>query len=189
MRLGIAHGEICNALCEMPSVPGRMERLDGLNAPFGILIDYAHTEAALRSLLTCCRPMVKDGGRLIVLFGCGGDRDKSKRAPMGRAAEELADFAYVTSDNSRSEDPKAIIREILIGMPNRQKRRVIVSRARAITEAILNASENDLLLLVGKGHERYELRNQKCYPFDERKIALAALEKRRSAHTIGESAQ
>ena len=104
---------------------------------------------------------------------------------MGRAAEELSDFAYVTSDNSRDEDPRSIIREILDGMPSRGKRRVIVNRARAITEAILNAKEGDLLLLVGKGHERYELKNGKCYPFDERKIVRAALEKRKNAHNNG----
>ncbi len=186
LRLGVSEQKVSEALCKLKGIPGRMEEVDTNGEAFRVLIDYAHTEAALRALLRSTRPLVPAGGRLVVLFGCGGNRDAGKRAPMGRVVEELADYAYVTSDNSRDECPRSIIREILQGMPNREKRRVIVDRARAITEAILNARAGDLLLLVGKGHERYELKSGKCFPFDERKIVRTALEKRKAAHTNGE---
>lgn len=181
--LGIPHQAAQRALFEMQGVPGRMERIDTGGEPFDILIDYAHTEAALRSLLCSARSFVHPGGRLLVLFGCGGDRDKGKRAPMGRTAEELADFVYLTSDNSRSEDPKAIIRDILQGMTDRKKRKTVVDRKKAIHTAVRDLNVRDLLLLVGKGHEKYEITKGQTLPFDERKIVMEALTKRRSAHT------
>ena len=104
---------------------------------------------------------------------------------MGRTAEELADFIYLTSDNRRSEDPKAIIRDILRGMTDRKKRKIILDRKKAIQAAIKDLCAGDVLLLVGKGHEKYEITEGRTLPFDERKIAMAALEKRRSAHTKG----
>jgi UDP-N-acetylmuramoyl-L-alanyl-D-glutamate--2,6-diaminopimelate ligase len=165
-----------------------MERLALKNADFDVIIDYAHTERALRLLLETVRCCMKEAeGRLLLLFGCGGERDRSKRATMGRCAEELADFTIVTSDNSRHEDPKQIIREILVGMQLRSKRRVILRRERAIDYAVSIARKGDVLLLVGKGHETYEAIGGTLRPFDERKIVTRALEKREKAHTISDA--
>ena len=161
-----------------------MERIDTGGLPFSVFIDYAHTEAALRSLLCSIRAIRRPGERIVVLFGCGGDRDPSKRCEMGKTAEELADFTIVTSDNSRSEDPKKIIRSILSGMEEQDRRRVIVDREKAIRYAIQNALPGDLILLVGKGHEKYEITQEGVREFDEKKIVLTALEERRAGHTM-----
>ena len=182
--LGVPIKSIAEALPEQEQIPGRMETIMIPNEEFRVMIDYAHTERALRSLLMTVRALQNDSGRILLLFGCGGERDRSKRAAMGRCAQELADFTIVTSDNSRREDPKQIIREILVGMPNKKKRRVIVRRDRAIAYAVAIAKPGDLILLVGKGHERYDAVGGKLLPFDERKIVYAALEARKNAHTI-----
>lgn len=123
----------------------------------------------------------------MLLFGCGGDRDPGKRSEMGKTAEELADFTVVTSDNSRSEDPKKIILQILTGMKKAEARRVIVDREKAIRYAIETARPGDLILLVGKGHETYEITSDGVRDFDEKKIVLCALEERRNGHTMGEA--
>lgn len=186
--LGISAEKIGQAISQLKPIPGRMERLPLGDIGFEIIIDYAHTERALHRLLTTVRScMGKNGGRIILLFGCGGERDRTKRAAMGRCAEELADYTIVTSDNSRREDPKQIIREILLGMPKRSKRRVIVRRERAIAYAISIAQKNDVLLLVGKGHETYEAVAGALRPFDERKIVQKALEERENAHTMSKA--
>ena len=124
--LGVQTETAVRSLARIPTVPGRMERVDTAGLPFSVFIDYAHTEAALRSLLCSVRAFRRPGERIVVLFGCGGDRDPSKRREMGKTAEELADFTIVTSDNSRSEDPKQIILSILSGMSDKDRRRVIV---------------------------------------------------------------
>ena len=174
------------ALTRLPTVPGRMEKVDAGEFPFSVLIDYAHTEAALRSLLLSVRAFRRHGERIVLLFGCGGDRDPTKRVAMGRTAAELADFSIVTSDNSRSEDPKQIIREIISGMPEKTRRRVIVDRKRAINYAIETAEPGDIVLLVGKGHEQYEITSDGVRPFDEKKIVREALKRRRYGHTTEE---
>ncbi len=185
--LGVPCALIGKALREMEPIPGRMEKLALENVDFDIIIDYAHTERALRLLLKTVRSCMKEKeGRLLLLFGCGGERDRGKRAAMGRCAEELADFTIVTSDNSRREDPKQIIREILVGMPIRCKRRVILSRERAIAYATTIARKGDVLLLVGKGHETYEAVGGSLRPFDERKIVKRVLEEREKAHTTSD---
>ena len=161
-----------------------MERVDTAGLPFSVFIDFAHTEAALRSLLCSVRAFRRPGERIVVLFGCGGDRDPSKRREMGKTAEELADFTIVTSDNSRSEDPKRIILSILSGMSDKNRRRVIVDREKAIRYAIVNALPGDLILLVGKGHEKYEITRDGVKEFDEKKIVSAALEERKAGHTM-----
>ena len=171
------------ALPRLPTVPGRMEKIDTGDLPFSVLIDYAHTEAALRSLLLSVRGFRRPGERIVLLFGCGGDRDPAKRAAMGRTAAELADYTLVTSDNSRSEDPKKIIREILSGMPDHTRRRVIVDREKAIRYAIGSAQPGDIVLLVGKGHETYEIGRDGIKAFDEKKIVREALKERRNGHT------
>jgi UDP-N-acetylmuramyl-tripeptide synthetase len=185
--LGVGVESGIRSLARVPTVPGRMERVDTDGFPFSVFIDYAHTEAALRSLLTSVRAIRRPGERIVVLFGCGGDRDPSKRCEMGKAASELADLSIVTSDNSRSEDPKKIILSILSGMGDASCRRVIVDREKAIRYAIENAKPGDILLLVGKGHEKYEIRSDGVREFDEKKIVLDALEALRAGHTIGES--
>jgi UDP-N-acetylmuramoyl-L-alanyl-D-glutamate--2,6-diaminopimelate ligase len=127
--------------------------------------------------------MNESSGRLILLFGCGGERDREKRSKMGKCAEELADYIIVTSDNSRREDPKQIIREILLGMSNKSKRRVILQRKRAIEYAVSIAQKGDVLLLVGKGHETYEAVGGRLLPFDERMIVKNTLEAMKNVHT------
>lgn len=184
--VGADRATAVDALSRMPTVPGRMERINTEGFPFTVLIDYAHTEAALRSLLLSVRGFCKKEQRIVLLFGCGGDRDPAKRSEMGKTAEAFADFTIVTSDNSRTEDPKAIIRAILSGMKDRGKRRVIVNRERAIAYAILSAQPGDVILLVGKGHEKYEIGADGARPFDEKKIVEAALEERRTGHTMEE---
>ncbi|MBQ8859028.1 MAG: UDP-N-acetylmuramoyl-L-alanyl-D-glutamate--2,6-diaminopimelate ligase [Clostridia bacterium] len=177
VRLGISAKEAAVALSEIEGIAGRLEKvvLPCDKADFSVFVDYAHTEAALKNLLTTVRGFRRGGERIVLLFGCGGDRDKSKRAPMGRVAEELADHVIVTSDNSRTEDPLRIIHDILQGMQDRRKRTVIVNRRRAITYAIENAKPSDIILLVSKGHENYELIGGKRLAFNEKEIVLEAL--------------
>lgn len=179
LQIGIPPLQAKAALQQMAGVPGRLERVPlPPEAGFSVLIDYAHTEAALRSLLQAVRSFRRGEERIVLVFGCGGDRDKSKRAPMGRTAEELADYTILTSDNSRSEEPVTIIHDILKGMRSANRRRVIVDRRRAILYAIHSAKENDIILLVGKGHEEYELSDGTRHPFDEKSIVLEAYQAR-----------
>ena len=187
IELGISPLAAADALSIQAPVPGRLERLPLNGTGFSVFIDYAHTEHALRSLLTTVRAFRRPEERIVLLFGCGGDRDKSKRAPMGRVAEDLADEIIVTSDNCRAEDPKEIIRDILSGMRDPERPRVIVSRRRAIEEAILSARDGDIILLCGKGHETYEITASGIRHFDERKIVAAALEKRKTGDTGNEN--
>ncbi|MBQ8175172.1 MAG: UDP-N-acetylmuramoyl-L-alanyl-D-glutamate--2,6-diaminopimelate ligase [Clostridia bacterium] len=178
VTLGISPTLAAKALEKMKGVPGRLERLPLAGAPFSVFIDYAHTEAALRNLLSTVSHFRRSGERIVLLFGCGGDRDKGKRAPIGRVAEEYADEIILTSDNSRTEEPIKIIHDILQGMKNRSKRTVIVNRRRAIEHAIMNAQAGDIILLVGKGHETYELVGGERKPFDEKEIVRLSFEKR-----------
>lgn len=182
--LGIEATTIKKSLLDIKTIPGRMEKIDIGTQEFEVYIDFAHTEYAMRNLLTAMRNGIKANQRLIVLFGCGGDRDKSKRAKMGACAMELSDFAIITSDNARSEDPKMIVSDILKGFPKTSKRRVILSREKAIEYAICNAKTGDVIVLVGKGHEKYELLGTEKRDFDERKIVLKAIEKRKRGYTI-----
>ena len=123
------------------------------------------------------------GGKVILVFGCGGERDKSKRAPMGRAAARYADYTIITTDNSRGEETANIIRDILEGHDQKGKRKVIVDREKAIIHAVQIATPGDIVLLAGKGHEQYEIKNGVLLPFNERKIALKALSSRKKGHT------
>lgn len=150
-------------------------RLDPVVAgqPFDVRVDYAHTEDALRKVLASLRPLTP--GRVLVVFGCGGDRDRGKRPLMGAAVQELADFAVVTSDNPRSEDPRAIIDEIEKGMPDRARYRVEVDRAEAIRAALALARAGDTVLIAGKGHESGQIFKNVVKPFDDKAIAAEAL--------------
>ncbi|MBQ2718911.1 MAG: UDP-N-acetylmuramoyl-L-alanyl-D-glutamate--2,6-diaminopimelate ligase [Clostridia bacterium] len=188
LELGLSPLVAAGALAKRIDVPGRMERVPlGAAEEFCVFIDYAHTEAALRSLLSTVRAFRREGERIVLLFGCGGDRDREKRGPMGKAAEELADRVIVTSDNCRTEDPKRIMEDILAGMTHPERVRTVKSRRRAIEEAILTAEAGDIILLCGKGHETYEITAGGVRHFDEREIVRAALEKRKNGDTDHEN--
>ena len=140
-----------------------------------MFLDYAHTPDALERLLQSVRQWRATGARILLLFGCGGDRDRGKRKEMGRIATRLADLTVLTSDNCRSEEPTAILRDILRGVDKEKAYTVIPDREEAIRFAIRVARAGDIVLLAGKGHEEYEIRGNKRLPFSEREIAKRAL--------------
>ena len=140
-----------------------------------VLIDYAHTPDALEGLLLGARELRSAGGRVILVFGCGGERDRGKRHEMAAIASRLADFVIVTSDNSRGEDPDVIFADILRGIDKEKPYLVLRDRRDAIREAIVSARANDLIVLAGKGHEIYEIDAEGRHPFDEREIVREAL--------------
>lgn len=170
LALNVTLAEVAERLSSAPQVPGRLERLR--TSPT-VLRDYAHTPDALDRALRAVRPFTRtdDGqdGRLIAVFGCGGDRDRGKRPEMGRIAESLADVVIVTSDNPRTEDPERILDDIEAGMLRRDHQR-IVDRHEAIATALRLAQPADVIVLAGKGHETYQIRGTVSYPFDEREI-------------------
>src|ERR1051325_6620198 len=160
----IAHG-----VRELRGVPGRFEAVDA-GQPFAVLVDYAHTPDSLENVLRTARELAQ--GRLICVFGCGGGRDRGKRPLMGRIATELADVAIVTSDNPRSEEPDAIIAEILAGAGDAE---VEPDRPRAIARAVEAADEGDVVVIAGKGHEQGQQFADRTIPFDDREVAREAL--------------
>ena len=162
--LGIPNDEIARRLSTLPQVPGRLERIHERPT---VLRDYAHTPDALERALMAVRPFAER--RLIVAFGCGGDRDRGKRPQMGAIAERLADHVIVTSDNPRTEDPDRIIDDIEAGMRGTNHER-ITDRHDAIARALTIAAPDDVVVLAGKGHETYQIRGTIAYPFDEREI-------------------
>jgi UDP-N-acetylmuramoyl-L-alanyl-D-glutamate--2,6-diaminopimelate ligase len=170
LGLGLPLAEVAARLSTSPQVPGRMELLT--ETPCVVLRDYAHTPDALERALAALRPLTR--GRLVVLFGCGGDRDKGKRPIMGRIAVEGADVAVVTSDNPRTEDPVTIIDDIEQGMGGIAHLR-IVDRLEAIHTVLRQASPGDTILLAGKGHETYQILGTEKVPFDERQIVSSAV--------------
>lgn len=170
LALGWPFAEVTQRLRTVPQVPGRMELLT--EKPCVVLRDYAHTPDALERALLALRPLTP--GRLLVVFGCGGDRDRGKRSVMGRIVTQLADLPIVTSDNPRTEDPDGIIDEIERGMGTRPHRR-LADRREAIHAAIAEGRPGDTILLAGKGHETYQVVGREKLPFDERAIVLAAV--------------
>jgi UDP-N-acetylmuramoyl-L-alanyl-D-glutamate--2,6-diaminopimelate ligase len=166
---GMTPEEIAARIATTPQVPGRLERI--AHTPCPVLRDYAHTPDALERVLATLRPLVR--GRLIVVFGAGGDRDRGKRPLMGAAAESGADIAIVTSDNPRTENPDAIIAEIVAGMSAAPVR--ITDRRAAIVHALRIARGDDLVLLAGKGHETYQVLGRSVVPFDERVVVREVL--------------
>ncbi|UCV08653.1 UDP-N-acetylmuramoyl-L-alanyl-D-glutamate--2,6-diaminopimelate ligase [Dechloromonas denitrificans] len=174
---GMAVADVVRRLSELTPPPGRMERVGGNGEPL-VVVDYSHTPDALENALVALRDVVTPrGGRLCVVFGCGGDRDKGKRPLMGGVAEQRADRVLVTSDNPRSEVPQAIIDDILAGMRHGE---VEIDRATAIRRAILEADERDVILLAGKGHESYQEIAGIRTPFSDLEQAQAALSLRRT---------
>lgn len=171
--VGIPFLTVTAGLNAFPGVKGRLELVE-TGRPFTVAIDYAHTPDGLRKVIEAVKTSAK--GRVVVLFGCGGDRDRTKRPLMGRVVASMADYAIITSDNPRTEDPKKIIDEILEGMGGgRASYTVIVNRAQAIRFAIQNARTDDFILLAGKGHETYQVLREGVIPFDEREIIKEAL--------------
>ena len=165
MSLGYTVAEVGALLESVPQVPGRLERI--ATEPCPVLRDYAHTPDALERVLRTLRPLVR--GRLIVVFGAGGDRDQGKRPQMGAVAEQLADVAIVTSDNPRTENPDTIIDQIVEGMTSDLYERITDRRA-AIAFALKAGRADDLVLLAGKGHENYQILGTTKHDFDERKV-------------------
>jgi len=173
LGLGRPLGEIGGRLAEAPQIPGRMELL--AETPCVVLRDYAHTPDALERALAALRPLTR--GRVIAVFGCGGDRDRGKRPLMGEAAARGSDLAIVTSDNPRTEDPEAILDDIERGMGGVAHRRV-TDRLAAIEAALAEATPGDTVLLAGKGHETYQVLGTTKVPFDEREIVLRLVQGR-----------
>ncbi len=173
--LGVNERQIKNALEAFPGVRGRMERICEENTEISVFLDYAHTPDALEKLLLSARGFAAPHERIVVLFGCGGERDKSKRREMGRIASRLADLVILTSDNARGEDPDAILEQILSGVDKEKPYAVIKERRHAIAWAIEHARAGDILLLAGKGHEEYEIRGKSRLPFSERQIVARCL--------------
>jgi UDP-N-acetylmuramoyl-L-alanyl-D-glutamate--2,6-diaminopimelate ligase len=168
--LGIDDEAVVKGVEHVAGVPGRFEAVDE-GQPFAVVVDYAHTPEALENVLAEARRLA--AGRLLCIFGCGGDRDRAKRPLMGEVVSRLADLAIVTSDNPRSEEPGAIISEILAGMDGREQ--VEPDRAAAIALAIEAAEEGDVVVIAGKGHEQGQELGDRTIPFDDREVARDAL--------------
>jgi len=168
----------------LAGVPGRFQLVSGAGDEVKVVVDYAHTDDALRNLLETARPLAS--GRLITVFGCGGDRDRTKRPLMGAVAGRLSDVIVITSDNPRSEDPARIIEEIQRGItPDTRRDRsqvvlTLVDRGAAIAKAIETARSGDLVLVAGKGHEKYQVIGDRTLPFDDVEVAREALARRRT---------
>jgi UDP-N-acetylmuramoyl-L-alanyl-D-glutamate--2,6-diaminopimelate ligase len=177
-------------------VPGRFEVASGSDDDVRVVVDYAHTDDALKNLLETARPLAT--GRLITVFGCGGDRDRTKRPLMGAVAARLSDLVIVTSDNPRSEDPEQIIEEVKRGIvmpadripprgqaaPKSTPHLAIVDRREAIARAIRDARPGDLVLIAGKGHEKYQQIGERTLPFDDVEVAREALGRRRARSRV-----
>jgi UDP-N-acetylmuramoyl-L-alanyl-D-glutamate--2,6-diaminopimelate ligase len=172
--LGITPEAIVEGIRSLDHVPGRFARIDE-GQPFLVVVDYAHTDDALRNLIQTARDLLK-GGRIITLFGCGGDRDRTKRPLMGEAAGSLSDFVVLTSDNPRSEDPLRIINDAVVGLQKANaKYTVEADRERAIQIAMEEAREGDIVLLAGKGHETEQIIGEQHLQFDDHVVARKAL--------------
>jgi UDP-N-acetylmuramyl-tripeptide synthetase len=176
--LGVPLADAVRACTSLLPVPGRMERLQQAGKPL-VAVDYAHTPDALDKALQALRPLATQrGGQLWCVFGCGGDRDMTKRPLMAAVAEKNADRVVVTSDNPRSEKPETIISQILLGLSHRESVEVQADRGRAIAETVAVAADSDVILLAGKGHEDYQEVAGLKHPFDDRDHARRALEAR-----------
>jgi UDP-N-acetylmuramoyl-L-alanyl-D-glutamate--2,6-diaminopimelate ligase len=199
LALDLPFDAIERGVAALAHVPGRFQTVSGPADDIALVVDYAHTDDALRNLLETARPLTR--GRLIVVFGCGGDRDRTKRPLMGAAAARLSDLAVLTSDNPRSEDPGAIIDDIVKGIapPDRPALRaghtgsrdgaarwfVEVDRREAIFRAVAEARPGDMVLVAGKGHEKHQEIGGRVLPFDDVDTGAAALAWRRERATAG----
>jgi UDP-N-acetylmuramoyl-L-alanyl-D-glutamate--2,6-diaminopimelate ligase len=173
LTYGLSEEIIQRGVKNLDRVPGRFERVEE-GQPFAVVVDYAHTDDALRNVITIARGMQPN--RVITLFGCGGDRDRSKRPLMGVAAAELSDYVVLTSDNPRSEDPLAIMNDAMVGLSRFDTPHIAEpDRERAIRKAIEAAGPGDVVILAGKGHETYQILRDGPVPFDDREVARRIL--------------
>ncbi|MDH3982212.1 MAG: UDP-N-acetylmuramyl-tripeptide synthetase, partial [Kiritimatiellaceae bacterium] len=170
--LGIDLKKMVKTLAEIPAIPGRLELVKNRRGK-KVFVDYAHTDDALKNVLTTLREICK--GRLIVVFGCGGNRDQGKRLKMGKVASELADYSIVTSDNPRNEDPGAIAATIIEGYNDQTQFEVVLDRREAIETGLRMAGRKDVLLIAGKGHETYQEFKGTISPFDDRETVREIL--------------
>ena len=176
LALGYSLDVVTSALEKCTGAPGRFERVNHAG-DFSVVVDYAHSDDALLNVLKTARQVVR--GKIITVFGCGGDRDRSKRAPMGEAAGSLSDVVILTSDNPRTEDPEQILCDAEEGIQKTGKPyRKIADRTEAINQAIAEAASGDLVLIAGKGHEDYQIIGRETFHFDDKEVARAALAQR-----------
>jgi UDP-N-acetylmuramoyl-L-alanyl-D-glutamate--2,6-diaminopimelate ligase len=174
LELGFELDDIVNGVRICTGAPGRFERISH-PGDFAVVVDYAHTDDALLNVLRTAREVATS--RIITVFGCGGDRDNSKRAPMGEAAASLSDLVILTSDNPRTEDPLAILADAEVGLHGVGKPyQKIADRREAIFTAIAEARTGDVVIIAGKGHEDYQIIGKEVFPFDDRKVAREALQ-------------
>ena len=174
--MGVSTSRIVDGCANLPRITGRFESV-GHGSDISVVVDYAHTPEAMRRVLSTARDVAE--GRVVVVFGCGGDRDRGKRPLMGRAAGDGADLVYVTSDNPRSEPPGAIIDEIISGIVGPREHVIdCVDRAQAVESAILGARRGDIVVIAGKGHETWQEIDGRRVPFDDAEVARAALRRR-----------
>jgi UDP-N-acetylmuramoyl-L-alanyl-D-glutamate--2,6-diaminopimelate ligase len=192
VALDLPLAAIERGLADLKSVPGRFQLVSDVRDDVRVVVDYAHTDDALKNLLETARPLASR--RIITVFGCGGDRDRTKRPLMGAVAARLSDVVVVTSDNPRSEDPAQIIEQIKRGIVAPEDRSgskargaqrevrclAIVDRREAIERAVREAAPGDLVLIAGKGHEKYQIIGDRVQPFDDVEVARAALDRRRA---------
>ena len=173
LSYGIAPDAIARGIAQCRGIPGRFERIDE-GQPFAVVVDYSHTDDALRNALTAARGLSPK--RILTVFGCGGDRDRTKRPLMGKAAGELSDFVVLTSDNPRSEDPLQIMNDAMVGLQRTESKHVFEpDREEAIRRAIEEARAGDFVLIAGKGHETYQIFADRTIHFDDREVARKVL--------------
>ena len=179
---GLSVHQIAKGLADCHGAPGRLQPVRA-GQPFAVLVDYAHTDDALENVLSALRPLCKNNGRLRVLFGCGGDRDPSKRPRMAKVAERLADEIYITSDNPRTEKPQAILDQIVGGLSKDPDKLVCVEvdRRMAIQRVLSDAAPNDIVLIAGKGHENYQILGKEKHHFDDVEEAMRVLGQKTAA--------
>ncbi len=179
---GLSVHQIAKGLSDCHGAPGRLQPVRA-GQPFSVLVDYAHTDDALENVLSALRPLCKHTGRLRVLFGCGGDRDPSKRPRMAKVAEKLADEIYITSDNPRTEDPDKILNQIVAGLSADTDKLVCVERDRhaAIVRVLSDAAPGDIVLIAGKGHENYQILGKEKHHFDDVEEAMRFLGQKTAA--------
>jgi UDP-N-acetylmuramoyl-L-alanyl-D-glutamate--2,6-diaminopimelate ligase len=171
--LGLGLDATAAALATCGGAPGRFERVPHAG-DFAVVVDYAHTDDALRNVLRTARDVAR--GRVITVFGCGGDRDRTKRAPMGEAAASLSDVVIATSDNPRTEDPESILRDVEEGLRAAGRSYLKISdRREAISRAVEEARAGDIVVIAGKGHEDYQITGTEKRHFDDREVAREAL--------------
>jgi UDP-N-acetylmuramoyl-L-alanyl-D-glutamate--2,6-diaminopimelate ligase len=174
LELGYDLDTISRAIASSNGAPGRFERV-GHKGDFAVVVDYAHTDDALLNVLNTARDVAS--GRIITVFGCGGDRDRSKRAPMGQAAGSLSDVVILTSDNPRTEDPERILSDAEVGLKSTMKPyQKIADRRTAIHRAIEQAQRGDVVVIAGKGHEDYQIIGKETFHFDDKEVAREVLE-------------